>query len=160
MDRLDMCVIASDYFLVHPLGMGDEPGGAVAGGNFLADVGDGRRGRSETVGGFRFAMGRGSVDQSVAVVVSAGFGVVGMVEAREARTAVTRRSCVGGSHVFGVHSTLAGAQLSHLWGADFYPIEFWGGTAAGQRTWSEWVVDGIPTSDKERSADGVVSRDG
>src|SRR5271169_1695295 len=94
-DGLDLGVIASDYFLVYAVGVGDQPGGAVAGGNFLADAGDGRSGRPETVAGFRFALGRGGVDQPLAVVVSAGFGAVGVVEAREARTDFTRRSWVG-----------------------------------------------------------------
>src|SRR5271167_3057242 len=96
-DVLDLGAAAVRHLLVYALGVGDQPGCSVACADFLAHAGDGRARRSEAMGAVWLAVGRGSVDQHRAAILSTYLRAVGLVPPRQARETFAgwTDSCVG-----------------------------------------------------------------
>src|ERR1035438_6935547 len=63
--------------LVHPRGLGDEPGGAAADYDLLAGSDSGRPRRLDALASVRIALGHHRIEQYVIAVISAGCGIVG-----------------------------------------------------------------------------------
>ena len=115
LDSLALGSNAARHVLVYPLGVGNEPGGAAAGAHFLAGPRPGRTRRAEAVARVRAVVGNRGAYQHFPAGVSAGFRIVGVVPALEARQVFAGRSGAGVAGIRRLHYSVDRAKLPHSW---------------------------------------------
>src|ERR1700732_712684 len=92
---MGMGFIAYGDVLVDALGMGNELGGLVAGGDLLADAGTGGTRRTVALDCIGHALGSSRADQHFADLVSSSVRIVGVVSAKDSGQAIVCRHGIG-----------------------------------------------------------------
>src|SRR5215469_13924876 len=92
LDGVDVGPAAFRDVLVDALGLGDKPGGAIAGVDLLAHIEVGRSQRNLAMDQLRGALGSNGTDKRLPAFLFAGFGIFGMAATLEKRCNLACRS--------------------------------------------------------------------